>query len=228
MKVLKVKNITKYYGEHENEVRALRGIDLEVEEGEFISIIGTSGSGKTTLLNLIGGLDHPTSGEVMIKNQRLTGLRPEELTVFRRRNIGFVFQNYNLIPVLNVYENIILPLSFDGRKAEENFMTEIVTALGIQEKLYQMPNMLSGGQQQRVAIARAMITRPALILADEPTGNLDSKTGGSVISFMKNIARRFHQTVILVTHNEAVAKQSDRMIRMEDGLVCGEEGEHEK
>ncbi len=228
MKVLEVKNITKYYGEHENEVRALRGIDLKVEEGEFISIIGTSGSGKTTLLNLIGGLDYPTSGEVMIKNQRLAGLRPEELTVFRRRNIGFVFQNYNLIPVLNVYENIILPLSFDGRKAEENFMTEIVTALGIQEKLYQMPNHLSGGQQQRVAIARAMITRPALILADEPTGNLDSKTGGSVISFMKNIAERFHQTVILVTHNEAIAKQSDRMIRMEDGLVCGEEGEHEK
>lgn len=228
MKVLEVKNITKYYGEHENEVRALRGINLEVEEGEFISIIGTSGSGKTTLLNLIGGLDHPTSGEVMIKNQRLAGLCPEELTVFRRRNIGFVFQNYNLIPVLNVYENIILPLSFDGRKAEENFMTEIVTALGIQEKLYQMPNHLSGGQQQRVAIARAMITRPALILADEPTGNLDSKTGGSVISFMKNIAERFHQTVILVTHNEAIAKQSDRMIRMEDGLVCEEEGEHEK
>lgn len=228
MKILEVKNITKFYGNHENEVKALRGINLEVEEGEFISIIGTSGSGKTTLLNIVGGLDHPTSGEVIIKKHCLTGLNPEELTIFRRRNIGFVFQNYNLIPVLNVYENITLPLAFDEKKVEEKFMTEIVTALGIKDKLYQMPNTLSGGQQQRVAIARAMITRPAIILADEPTGNLDSKTSSTVISLMKNIAERFHQTMIIVTHNENIAEQSDRMIRIEDGLVCEGEGEYEK
>lgn len=228
MKILEVKNVTKFYGNHESEVKALRGVNLEVKEGEFISIVGTSGSGKTTLLNIIGGLENPTSGEVIIKNQSLTELNPEELTIFRRRNIGFVFQNYNLIPVLNVYENVTLPLAFDGGKIDETFIIEIITALGIKDKLYQMPNTLSGGQQQRVAIARAMLTRPAIILADEPTGNLDSKTSSTVISLMKNMVERFHQTMIIVTHNENIAKQSDRIIRIEDGLVCEEEGEYEK
>lgn len=228
MKILEIKNITKFYGNHENEVRALRGINLEIEEGEFISIIGTSGSGKTTLLNIIGGLDDPSSGEVIINKHHLTKLNKEELTVFRRRNIGFVFQNYNLIPVLNVYENVTLPLAFDGRTVEEEFMNEIIAELGLEKKLYQMPNTLSGGQQQRVAIARAMVTRPAIILADEPTGNLDSKTSSSVISLMKNMAERFHQTMIIVTHNENIAEQSDRIIRIEDGLICKGEGEYEK
>lgn len=228
MKILEVKNVTKTYGNHENEVRALRGINLGVQGGEFISIIGTSGSGKTTLLNIIGGLDNPTSGEVVINKQCLIDLNPEELTIFRRRNIGFIFQNYNLIPVLNVYENITLPLAFDNRKVDEKFLNEIIMTLGIEDKIYQMPNALSGGQQQRVAIARAMLTRPAIILADEPTGNLDTKTSNSVITLMKNMAECFHQTIIVVTHNENIAEQSDRIIRIEDGLVCKEEGEYEK
>ena len=228
MKILEVKNLIKFYGNHENEVRALRGINLEIQEGEFISIIGSSGSGKTTLLNIIGGLDAPTSGEVIINKQHLTKLNNEELTTFRRKNIGFVFQNYNLIPVLNVYENITLPLTLDGKRVDEAFMNEILVELGLEKKLYQMPNTLSGGQQQRVAIARAMVTRPAIILADEPTGNLDSKTSNSVISLMKNTAARFHQTMIIVTHNELIAEQSDRIIRIEDGLIYRGEGEYEK
>ncbi|MDO4170855.1 MAG: ABC transporter ATP-binding protein [Lachnospiraceae bacterium] len=220
MKIVETKELRKIYGSGEKEVRALDGVNLSMQKGEFVAIIGSSGSGKTTLLNMIGGLDSPTSGEVIIYGVSLEGMDQEELTVFRRRNIGFVFQNYNLVPVLNVYENIVLPLKLDGKKVDQEFLQEIALELGIEEKLYQMPNALSGGQQQRVAIARALITKPVIILADEPTGNLDSKTSGTVISLMRKMVERFHQTMSIVTHNEEIAALADRIIRIEDGKVC--------
>ncbi|MFQ7739786.1 MAG: ABC transporter ATP-binding protein, partial [Emergencia timonensis] len=201
------------------EVRALDGVNISIAEGEFVAIIGSSGSGKTTLLNMLGGLDYPTSGEIIVRERNLAELKNEELTVFRRRNIGFVFQNYNLLPILNVSENITLPLKLDGLGQDLNFFDQIVDSLKLREKLYSMPSTLSGGQQQRVAIARALSMKPAVILADEPTGNLDSKTGIEVVGLLKASAAKFNQTIVVVTHNEEIAQMADRMIRIEDGKV---------
>lgn len=200
-------------------VKALDNVSVSIDDGEFVSIIGTSGSGKSTLLNMLGGLDRPTSGEVYVKNKKLSDMNDEELTIFRRRNIGFIFQNYNLVPVLNVYENIVLPIELDGTKIDKNYIQTIIKTLGLNEKANAMPNQLSGGQQQRVAIARALAAKPAIILADEPTGNLDSKTGMDVISLLKVISREFQQTIVMITHNEEIAIMANRMIRIEDGKV---------
>ena len=219
MAILETKDLRKIYGSGENEVHALDGVSISVEEGEFVAVIGTSGSGKSTLLNMIGGLDRPTSGSVTIRGKELLKMKDEELTIFRRRNIGFVFQNYNLLPVLNVYENIVYPIEIDGGKTDTRFVKEIIHTLGLEQKLKNMPNNLSGGQQQRVAIARALATKPAIILADEPTGNLDSKTSMDVILLMQSISRQFHQTTIMITHNEEIAQMADRTIRIEDGKV---------
>lgn len=217
--ILSAEKLIKKYGEGENIVFALNNISIKVEEGEFVSIIGTSGSGKSTLLNMLGGLDKPTSGEVYIDDNKLSKLNDEELTIFRRRNIGFIFQNYNLVPVLNVYENIVLPLELDGMRIDKNYIDLIIKTLGLESKLTNMPNTLSGGQQQRVAIARALATKPAIILADEPTGNLDSKTSMDVISLLKMTSKKFNQTMVMITHNEEIAQLSDRAIRIEDGKV---------
>lgn len=225
--IIKTTALKKIYYSGNLEVRALNGVDLSISEGEFIAIVGSSGSGKTTLLNMIGGLDNPTNGVVTIRGVMLSNLDEEELTVFRRKNIGFIFQNYNLVPVLSVYENIALPSKLDGAEIDEDFLLELVHSLEIEDKLYQMPSNLSGGQQQRVAIARALITRPAIVLADEPTGNLDSKTSNTVISILKDMASQFHQTMAVVTHNEAIASKADRTIRIEDGVVIDEEGSYE-
>ena len=211
--------VKRFYIGKPNELEILHGIDLQVEQGEFVSIVGESGSGKSTLLNMIGGLDRPTSGSVTIRGKELLKMKDEELTIFRRRNIGFVFQNYNLLPVLNVYENIVYPIEIDGAKADTEFVRQIIHTLGLEKKLKNMPNNLSGGQQQRVAIARALATKPAIILADEPTGNLDSKTSMDVILLMQSISRQFHQTTIMITHNEEIAQMADRTIRIEDGKV---------
>lgn len=219
MEVLKTTDLKKIYQTPSGEVRALDGINISIEEGEFIAIIGSSGSGKTTLLNMLGGLDDPTSGDIIVRGRNLTTLTSEELTVFRRRNIGFVFQNYNLLPILNVSENITLPLKLDGMGQDLNFFDQITDSLKLKDKLYSMPNTLSGGQQQRVAIARALSMKPAVILADEPTGNLDSKTGIEVVGLLKASAARFSQTIVVVTHNEEIAQMADRMIRIEDGKV---------
>ncbi|WP_295219601.1 ABC transporter ATP-binding protein [Ruminococcus sp.] len=219
MSILTSQDLCKYYGTGENMVRALDHVSIAIEEGEFISIIGTSGSGKSTLLNMLGGLDRPTSGEVMVSGKKLSRMNDEELTIFRRRNIGFVFQNYNLVPVLNVYENIVLPIELDGAEVDKNYVHTIVETLGLEKKLKAMPNQLSGGQQQRVAIARALSAKPAMILADEPTGNLDSKTGMDVISLLKVTSREFNQTIVMITHNEEIALMADGMIRIEDGKV---------
>ena len=212
MAILETKDLRKIYGSGENEVHALDGVSISVEEGEFVAVIGTSGSGKSTLLNMIGGLDRPTSGSVTIRGKELLKMKDEELTIFRRRNIGFVFQNYNLLPVLNVYENIVYPIEIDGGKTDTRFVKEIIHTLGLEQKLKNMPNNLSGGQQQRVAIARALATKPAIILADEPTGNLDSKTSMDVILLMQSISRQFHQTTIMITHNEEIAQMADRTL----------------
>jgi len=220
MEILQVKQIHKIYGEKENKVYALRDVSFSVEQGEFIAIVGTSGSGKSTLLNLIGGLDVPTRGQIIIRGHNIASLKRKELTIFRRRNIGFVFQNYNLVPVLNVYENIALPIELDGGKPDSAFLTEIIHALGLEKKLDNMPNNLSGGQQQRVAIARALSTKPAIVLADEPTGNLDSKTSMDVLLLMQSVSRQFHQTTVMITHNEEIAQMADRIIRIEDGKVA--------
>lgn len=217
MIILETENLKKYYGEEPNITKALDGINFSVEEGEFVSIVGTSGSGKSTLLNILGGLDIPTSGRVKIKGTNLSELNDEELTVFRRRNVGFIFQNYNLLPMLNVYENIVLPIKLDGQVIEQKFLNEIISILGLNEKLNSIPNMLSGGQQQRVAIARALITKPAIILADEPTGNLDSKTSQDVLELIQNTSRKFKQSVVMITHNEHIADLAERIIRIEDG-----------
>lgn len=219
MTILQTENLKKIYGSDESEVRALDGVSITVEEGEFVAVVGTSGSGKSTLLNMIGGLDRPTAGTVTIRGKNLLKMKDEALTVFRRRNIGFIFQNYNLLPVLNVYENIVYPIEIDGGKTDTAFVKEIIRTLGLEKKLKNMPNTLSGGQQQRVAIARALATKPAIILADEPTGNLDSKTGTDVLLLMRSISRQFHQTTMMITHNEEIAQMADRIIRIEDGKV---------
>ena len=219
MSILKTENLKKYYGKEPNVVRALDGVSLEIEDGEFVAVVGTSGSGKSTLLNMMGGLDVPSSGKVIIADKDLSGMDDDRLTIFRRRRIGFVFQNYNLIPILNVYENIVLPVSLDGEKPDETYLKKIISLLGLEQKLMEMPNNLSGGQQQRVAIARALASKPAIILADEPTGNLDSKTSQYVLGLIKMTSRQFHQTVVMITHNEEIAQLADRTIRIEDGKI---------
>ena len=220
MSILKAENLVKIYGQGENEVKALNNVSLEIEEGEFVSIVGSSGSGKSTLLNMLGGLDRLTSGDIYINNKKLGDMKDDELTIFRRRNIGFVFQNYNLVPILNVYENIVLPIELDGMKIDEEYIDSIINTLGLNQKLTNMPNNLSGGQQQRVAIARAIATKPAIILADEPTGNLDSKTSMDVIGLLKMTSQKFNQTIVMITHNEEIAQLADRIIRIEDGKIA--------
>ncbi|HBF4283665.1 ABC transporter ATP-binding protein [Clostridioides difficile] len=219
MSILQVINLKKYYGQNSNITKALDSVTLSIEKGEFISIVGTSGSGKSTLLNMMGGLDNPTSGKVIIKGKELSTMTDEQLTIFRRRNIGFIFQNYNLVPLLNVYENIILPIGLDGETIDKDFINEIINMLSLEEKLYDMPSNLSGGQQQRVAIARALITKPAIILADEPTGNLDSRTSSDVLSLLKVTSKKFNQTIVMITHNNEIAQLTDRIIRIEDGKI---------
>jgi putative ABC transport system ATP-binding protein len=219
MAILETKNLKKIYGSGENEVHALDGVSISVEEGEFVAIVGTSGSGKSTLLNMLGGLDRPTSGSVVVRGKELMQMKDEQLTIFRRRNVGFVFQNYNLLPIMNVYENIVYPIEIDGSKVDKEFVKQIIHNLGFERKLKNMPNNLSGGQQQRVAIARALATKPAIILADEPTGNLDSKTSMDVILLMQSISREFNQTILMITHNEEIAQMADRIIRIEDGKI---------
>ncbi|WP_297992476.1 ABC transporter ATP-binding protein [uncultured Clostridium sp.] len=219
MSILKTKSLVKIYGEEPNIVKALNNVNIEVNEGEFVAIIGTSGSGKSTLLNMLGGLDTPTSGETIINGKIISKMKDEELTIFRRRNIGFIFQNYNLVPILNVYENIVLPIELDGLNIDKEYVDSIINILGLSKKLTNMPNNLSGGQQQRVAIARALATKPSIILADEPTGNLDSKTSMDVIGLLKTTSKRFNQTMLMITHNEEIAQLADRIIRIEDGNV---------
>lgn len=219
MSILQVIDLKKYYRQGENVIKALDGVSLEINAGEFVAVVGTSGSGKSTLLHMMGGLDNPTSGKVLINGEDISGKNEEQLTVFRRRHIGFVFQSYNLVPVLNVYENIVLPLGLDGRRLDKKLLKEIVEVLGLSDKLESLPNNLSGGQQQRVSIARALLTKPEIILADEPTGNLDSRTSEDVLSLLKATSMRFHQTVVMITHNDAIAQLADRIIRIEDGKI---------
>ncbi len=219
MSILQTIDLKKYYGTEPNITKALDGVTLSVEQGEFVAIVGTSGSGKSTLLNMMGGLDVPTSGSVQIKGKELAELNDERLTIFRRRNIGFIFQNYNLVPVLNVYENIVLPVELDGDTVDKKFMDEVVHLLALEDKLNNMPNNLSGGQQQRVAIARALVSKPAIVLADEPTGNLDSRTSGDVLGLLKATSSKFHQTLVMITHNSEIAQLADRIIRIEDGRI---------
>lgn len=219
MNILEAKGLKKIYGEGESRVEALRGVDLEVKKGEFVAIVGTSGSGKSTLLHMLGGLDRPTEGEVIIEQKDISKLKDEEVTIFRRRKIGFIFQAFNLVPVLNVYENIVLPMELDGAKIDKEFVEEIINTLGLSGKKEALPNQLSGGQQQRVAIARALAFRPAIILADEPTGNLDSKTGQDVLSLLKVSAEKYSQTIVMITHNDEIAQLADRIIRIEDGYI---------
>ena len=221
MDILKACGLRKIYGSGETAVHALDGVDLTVEKGEFVAIVGTSGSGKSTLLHMLGGLDRPTEGKVFVDGKDIFALKDEELTIFRRRKIGFVFQAYNLVPVLNVYENIVLPVELDGDIVDQKFMDNVVMMLGLEDKLNNMPNNLSGGQQQRVAIARALITKPAIVLADEPTGNLDSKTSSDVIGLLKRTSVEFHQTIVMITHNDDIARLADRIIRIEDGKITG-------
>ncbi|MFG6349482.1 MAG: ABC transporter ATP-binding protein [Lachnospiraceae bacterium] len=224
MEVLKTEGLKKYYGEGSTCVKALDGVDFTVEKGEFVSIIGTSGSGKSTLLNMIGGLDHPTSGTVTVDGKNIFSLKEEALTIFRRRKIGFVFQSFNLVPVLNVYENIVLPIELDGNETDKSFVDNIINTLGLQDKIYSLPSQLSGGQQQRVAIARALATKPVLLLADEPTGNLDSVTSNDVMGLLKVTGERFGQTIVMITHNEEIAQMADRIIRIEDGRIVNSRG----
>lgn len=219
MSILQSTDLCKTYGFGESEVRALDHVSIQIEDGEFVAIIGTSGSGKSTLLNMLGGLDRPTSGSVRVAGKDIFSMSDEELTIFRRRNIGFVFQNYNLVPILNVYENVVLPIELDGSRVDKEYVETIIHTLGLQKKVKAMPNQLSGGQQQRVAIARALACKPAIILADEPTGNLDSRTSMDVISLLKMTSQEFHQTIVMITHNEEIALMADRMIRIEDGAV---------
>ena len=230
MTILETKDLRKFYGSGDTQVKALDGVDLSVENGEFVAIVGTSGSGKSTLLHMLGGLDRPTSGAVLVDGKDIFSLKDEELTIFRRRKIGFVFQSYNLVPVLSVYENIVLPIQLDGGKVDQSYVNQVIEALGLEQKLQNLPSQLSGGQQQRVAIARALATKPAIILADEPTGNLDSKTSQDVLSLMKVTGQKFAQTMVMITHNEEIAQMADRIVRIEDGRIvkrCGG-GFHER
>ena len=220
MTILETKDLRKVYGSGDTEVRALDGVDLTVEKGEFVAVVGTSGSGKSTLLHMLGGLDRPTSGTVTVDGRELSAMRDEELTIFRRRKIGFVFQNYNLVPVLNVYENIVLPIQLDGKAPDRGYVDQIIETLGLGNKLQNLPSNLSGGQQQRVAIARALAAKPAIILADEPTGNLDSKTSQDVMGLLKVTSQRFAQTMVMITHNEEIAQMADRIVRIEDGRIA--------
>ena len=222
--ILKAAGLKKYYGKGEALVRALDGVDLEIERGKFTAIIGTSGSGKSTLLNMLGGLDTPSEGSIQIGNTELAKLNSEQATIFRRNHIGFIFQNYNLVPVLSVWENIVFPISLDGRRPDEKFILEIVRLLGLEKKLDSLPNNLSGGQQQRVAIARALASKPAIILADEPTGNLDSKTSDDVIGLLKMTSKEFNQTIVMITHNPEIAQMADRIVRIEDGRILSQSG----
>ena len=220
MEILRTENLKKYYGKGETCVKALDGVNFTVEKGEFVSIVGTSGSGKSTLLNMLGGLDRPTSGSVMIDGKNIGALRDEALTIFRRRKIGFVFQNYNLVPVLNVYENIVLPIELDGNKVDRDFVRHVTETLGLSDKIYALPAQLSGGQQQRVAIARALASKPVILLADEPTGNLDSVTSQEVLDLLKATGEQFEQTMVMIKHNEEIAQMADRIIRIEDGRIA--------
>ena len=219
MRILETKDLRKIYGSGDTEVRALDGVNLQIENGEFVAIVGTSGSGKSTLLHMLGGLDQPTSGSVIVDGKDIFSLKEQALTIFRRRKIGFVFQSYNLVPVLNVYENIVLPIELDGGKVNKEFVQRIVQTLGLDGRLNALPSQLSGGQQQRVAIARALAAAPAIILADEPTGNLDSKTSQDVLSLLKVTSQKFSQTIVMITHNEEIAQMADRIIRIEDGKI---------
>lgn len=219
MNILETKNLKKYYGKEEHTVKALDDVNICIENGTFTAIVGTSGSGKSTLLHMLGGLDYPTEGEVIVDGKKIFELKEQELTIFRRRKIGFIFQQYNLVPVLNVYENIVLPIELDGNTIEEGYVKQIVEMLGLSSKLESLPNALSGGQQQRVAIARALAAKPAIILADEPTGNLDSKTSLDVMGLLKVTSQKFHQTIVMITHNEEIAQMADTIIRIEDGKI---------
>ena len=218
--ILKASGLKKYYGTGEALVKALDGVDLEIERGKFTAIIGTSGSGKSTLLNMLGGLDTPSEGSIQVGGTELAGLNSEQATIFRRKQIGFIFQNYNLVPVLTVWENIVFPISLDGQKPDKKFIMEIVHLLGLEKKLDSLPNNLSGGQQQRAAIARALASKPSIILADEPTGNLDSKTSDDVIGLLKMTSQQFNQTIVMITHNPEIARMADRVIRIEDGRIA--------
>ena len=220
--ILKATGLKKYYGKGEALVKALDGVDLEIERGKFTAIIGTSGSGKSTLLNMLGGLDTPSQGSIQIGNTELAKLNSEQATIFRRNHIGFIFQNYNLVPVLSVWENIVFPISLDGRRPDEKFIMEIVRLLGLEKKLDSLPNNLSGGQQQRVAIARALAYKPTIILADQPTGNLDSKTSDDVIGLLKMTSKEFNQTIVMITHNPEIAQMADRIVRIEDGRIVSQ------
>ena len=222
MQILQTTDLKKYYGSGDTMVRALDGVDLSVEDGEFAAIVGTSGSGKSTLLHMLGGLDRPTSGKVFVEGKDIFSLGDDELTIFRRRKIGFVFQSYNLVPVLNVYENIVLPIELDGNRVDRAHIEHIIETLGLQEKKESLPSQLSGGQQQRVAIARALAAKPAIILADEPTGNLDSRTSQDVMGLLKVTSEQFSQTIVMITHNEEIAQMADRIIRIEDGRIAGD------
>ncbi len=219
MSILETRDLRKIYGSGDTEVRALDGVNLQIENGEFVAVVGTSGSGKSTLLHMLGGLDYPTGGTVIVDGKNIFSLKEEALTIFRRRKIGFVFQNYNLVPVLNVYENIVLPIQLDGVIPDTKYVEQIINTLGLGNKLNNLPNNLSGGQQQRVAIARALAAKPAIILADEPTGNLDTKTSQDVMSLLKVSSQKFKQTIVMITHNEEIAQMADRIIRIEDGRI---------
>lgn len=222
MGILETKDLKKYYGSGDTTVKALDGVNLSVDDGEFVAIVGTSGSGKSTLLHMIGGLDRPTSGSVKVAGKEIFKLKDDALTIFRRRKIGFIFQSYNLVPVLNVYENIVLPIELDGNKVDKAHIDSIIETLGLASKINSLPSQLSGGQQQRVAIARALATKPAIILADEPTGNLDSKTSLDVLGLIKITSKKFSQTIVMITHNEEIAQMADRIIRIEDGRIVGD------
>lgn len=220
MNILRTNDLKKYYGEEPVLVKALDGITMEIEQGSFTAVVGTSGSGKSTLLHMLGGLDTPTSGSVIVDGQELNAMDRNELTIFRRRKIGFIFQNYNLVPNLSIYDNIVLPVELDGREPDEMYMMEVVRTLGLEDKLSRKPGKLSGGQQQRAAIARALAAKPAIILADEPTGNLDSRTSQEVIGLLQTTSKNFHQTIVMITHNDEIAQSADRSIRIEDGKIA--------